>query len=165
MSIHQGKILNKINILNIFLILFIFLVDRFSKVEIIKKVLSDKNNIYINEYLNLDLVWNRGIGFGFLDIESGIFYNLITFFIFLIILVLFYLVFKSSTLDKFLYSIIIGGAFGNFYDRIVYYSVPDFIDIHYNNFHWFTFNVADIFISIGIIVIVIKEIIIKNEKI
>ncbi len=164
MSIHQGKILNKINILNILLILFIFLVDRFSKVEIIKKVLSDKNNIYINEYLNLDLVWNRGIGFGFLDIESGIFYNLITFFIFLIILVLFYLVFKSSTLDKFLYSIIIGGAFGNFYDRIVYYSVPDFIDIHYNNFHWFTFNVADIFISIGIIVILIKEIIIKNEK-
>ncbi len=165
MSVHQSKIINKINIFNFLLILSIFFIDRISKIEIIKRVLNDNGTIYINEFLNFDLVWNRGIGFGLLDIDSGIFYNLISFVIFLIILALLYLIIKSSNVDKFLYSMILGGAFGNFYDRIVYYSVPDFIDLHYNNFHWFTFNIADIFISVGIILILLKEVLIKNEKI
>ena len=59
---------------------------------------------------------------------------------------------------------ILAGALGNFYDRIVYSAVPDFIDIHYENFHWFTFNLADIFISIGIIMIIIKDLFFKNDK-
>ena len=151
--------INKINILTFLLVILVFLFDRLSKVKIINYVLKDgNNNIYINDYLNLDLVWNRGIGFGLLDMESGILYHLLSFLILLIIFVLIYIITKSNNIDKFLYSMILGGALGNFYDRVIYYSVPDFIDIHYNNFHWFTFNIADIFISLGIILILLREI-------
>ena len=64
---------------------------------------------------------------------------------------------KSKTSEKIIFSIIIGGAIGNLYDRLTYNAVPDFIDLHYNNFHWFTFNVADIFITIGILIFMIKS--------
>ena len=105
----------------------------------------------MNDYINLDLIWNIGIGFGLLSTNSSLFYNLVTILIGLIILFLVSFFIKSKKIDKFIFSIIIGGALGNFYDRVVYKAVPDFVDLHYNNFHWFTFNVADIFISIGII--------------
>jgi len=158
-------ITNKKNILNVFFIVFIFLIDRFSKIKIINYILNTNSNIYVNDYLNLDLVWNRGIGFGLFDMDAGKLYHSISFIIFLVILALVFFIIKSTSIDKFLYSMILGGALGNFYDRALYFAVPDFIDIHFNDYHWFTFNIADIFISLGIILFILKEVIfIKNEK-
>ena len=108
------------------------------------------------------IVVSIGIGFGFLSTDSIILYNFISLVIALVIIFLLYIFVKSETLDKMIFTLILGGALGNFYDRIVYKAVPDFIDLHYENFHWFTFNVADIFISIGIIVFIIKSFYKKN---
>ena len=114
--------------------------------------------------MNFDLVWNTGIGFGLLSSNSNLVYNLITIIIGVIIIFLIYLIVKSNFLDKTLFSLVMGGALGNFYDRLVYFAVPDFIDIHYQNFHWFTFNIADIFITIGIIMLISKDLFLKNGK-
>ena len=110
----------------------------------------------------MDLIWNIGIGFGFLSTDSSIFYNLITVTIGIVIIFLLCVFAQSNKIDKFIFSIIIGGALGNFFDRLAYKAVPDFIDLHYNNFHWFTFNVADIFITIGILIFIIRSFFIKN---
>ena len=118
----------------------------------------------MNDFLNLDLIWNIGIGFGFLSTDTLLFYNLVTFLIGSVILILFYILITSKSIDNLIYSIIVGGACGNFYDRLVYNAVPDFIDLHYNNFHWFTFNVADIFITLGILAFIIKGFFVKNLK-
>ena len=150
----------KENIYYLLLIIIIFLLDRFSKIKIISNF-SDVT-YYVNDYINLDLIWNIGIGFGLLSSDSVIIYNSISFIICLVILFLFYIALVSDNYDKFIYSIIIGGALGNFYDRIIYKAVPDFVDLHYENFHWFTFNVADIFITIGIIIFVIRSFFLKN---
>ena len=152
------------NLLCFFFICIAFLLDRISKFKAINQLL-DQNNIYFNEFINFSLVWNTGIGFGLLSSDSNIIYNSITFIIGLIIIFLIYLVIKSNTIDKFFFSIIAGGALGNIYDRIFFMAVPDFIDIHYQNFHWFTFNIADIFISVGVIMLILKELIFKNEKV
>ena len=162
----RNRIINRSNIISILLIGSIFLIDRFSKIKIINYILSNNNSIYVNNYLNLDLVWNTGIGFGFLALDGGTLYHLISLIIFIVILGLIFFIIKSSLeSEKFLYSMILGGALGNFYDRALYFAVPDFIDIHFNDYHWFTFNIADIFISLGIILFILKEVIfIKNEK-
>ena len=119
----------------------------------------------VNDFLNFDLVWNTGIGFGLFSVEANITYHLISLLIFVVIIFLFYLITKAKFTDKILFSMIVGGAIGNLYDRLVYFAVPDFIDFHINQFHWFTFNIADIFISIGIILIIIKDLSLsKNEK-
>ena len=144
----------------ILIIAIIFFLDRFSKEKIIDS-LSD-SAYYFNDFINLELIWNIGIGFGFLSTDLPLFYNLVSLLIGLVILLLIYIFLKSNTIDRLIYSIIIGGAFGNFYDRLVYKAVPDFIDLHYNNFHWFTFNVADIFITLGIIIFIIKSFTVKN---
>ena len=144
----------KENIYSYVLVVIIFLLDRFSKFEIIKNF-SEKV-YYINNFINFDLIWNTGIGFGLLNFDSIIIYNLISLLIGVIIMYLIYLMIYSKGFDKFIYSVIIGGAVGNFYDRIFYKAVPDFVDLHYDNFHWFTFNVADIFISIGIILFLFR---------
>ncbi len=147
-----------------FIIIFvIFFIDRLSKNKIIN-LLENQNYLFINDYLNLNLVFNTGIGFGLFSLESGFLYHLISFLIFLIILVLLFLMIKSNSIEKFFFSLIIGGAVGNLYDRIIFKAVPDFIDFHYNDFHWFTFNAADIFISFGIIFMLINEIVFKNKK-
>ena len=160
----KNKILVKSNLIPLILTLAIFLLDRFSKIKILEHNL-DGSTLFINDYLNYTLVWNTGIGFGLFSLDANIFYHLISLLIFLIIIVLVYLLIKSNFLDKIFFSLILGGAIGNFYDRIVYFAVPDFIDIHYNDYHWFTFNIADIFISLGIILFILKEIIfVKNEK-
>ncbi len=152
------KILNRNNLILTLIIFVIFSIDRFTKIKIINYILSKNNSIYINDYLNLDLVWNTGIGFGLLDLEAGFFYHTITTLIFIVMIILIFLIIKSpSALDKFLYSMILGGALGNFYDRAIYFAVPDFIDVHFNDYHWFTFNFADIFISLGIILMLLKE--------
>ena len=136
--------------------IFIFYLDRISKMIIIENFHS--YNHYINEYLNINLVWNTGIGFGLLSYSSELLYNMLTILIFLVIMFLFYFALISNLKDKIAVSIIIGGACGNFYDRIIFNAVPDFIDLHVGSFHWFTFNVADIFITIGIILYVMLEI-------
>ena len=139
----------------ILLTTIIFIFDRIIKIKIMRDY--NENTFYVNHFINIDLTWNIGIGFGLLSTDASIVYNSVTFLVGLIILILIYIAFSSKNLDKFIYSIIIGGAIGNFYDRLIYKAVPDFIDLHYNNFHWFTFNVADIFITLGIVIFLFKE--------
>ncbi len=151
----------KKNLICILIASLTFLFDRISKIKIINHQLNN-NPIYINDFINLDLVWNTGIGFGFLSTNSNLIYNSLTAIIGGVIIFLIYLITKSTLIDKILFSLILGGALGNFYDRIIYFAVPDFIDIHYQSFHWFTFNIADIFISIGIISLITKELFLKK---
>ena len=160
--------------LNKLLVGFIFLVvcfalDRFSKIYILNILNNDGQvDIYINQYLNFFLVWNKGIGFGLFSSESKGFYNLITFLIIIINLVLLYFAIFESKFKSLFLMIILGGSLGNLFDRIYYKAVPDFIDINLGSFHWFVFNVADIFISIGIICLILSEFInykqLKDEK-
>ena len=151
----KKNFLKKENIIYFTLIFIIFFVDRYSKLIVIDNL--NNSAYYINDFINVDLTWNIGIGFGLLSTTSMLSYNLITTLIGLIITILFYFFINSKKLEKFSYSVIIGGAVGNFYDRTVYKAVPDFIDIHYNNFHWFIFNVADIFITLGILLLLFNN--------
>ena len=139
--------------------LLCFILDRVSKIYVINFFISNNyNDQYINSFINIVLIWNKGIAFGLLQSEN-IFYHLISFIILFIIIFLFYVVMKSKNLIELsCFSILIGGALGNFYDRIFYGSVPDFIDLHYKNFHWFTFNIADIFITLAIMAILFFDI-------
>ena len=77
---------------------------------------------------------------------------------------LIYFLLKSKGAYAYLLAVIIGGSLGNLFDRIYYYAVPDFIDLHIGNYHWFIFNIADIFITVGIIGILLAELL-KKEKI
>ena len=142
-------------------ILIIFSLDRYSK-NLILNLLENDKYLFINNYLNLNLVFNTGIGFGLFSLNAGIYYNMLSILIFFIILVLIYLMLKSKPSEKIFFSFIIGGAIGNLYDRIIFKAVPDFIDFHIKDFHWFTFNIADIFISIGIIFMILNEIVLKK---
>ena len=152
---------NYINyIICLLIILSAFFLDRFTKHEIIK--LASESATYVNDFINFDLTWNTGIGFGLLSSKSNLIYNLITGIIGTVVVFIIYLIVKSKLIDKFLFSLIIGGAIGNLYDRLVYFAVPDFIDLHYKNFHWFTFNVADIFITAGIITLIAKDLLQKK---
>ena len=135
--------------------------DRYSKIQIINNF--NGNSFYINDYLNFDLIWNTGIGFGLLSSDSNMYYNLISCLIGLVIVFLIIVGVNSNKFDKIAFSIITGGALGNFYDRLIYQAVPDFVDFHCGNFHWFAFNVADIFITVGIIAFIINEFFIKNK--
>jgi len=150
--------------INIFSIFFIFFLDRISKLYVI--YLHDKNiggDLYSSDYLNINLIWNEGIAFGLFAFEESKFYNFLTLFISLVISVLIYMLIKSNGVKRFALLIIIGGALGNLYDRIIYLAVPDFIDFHIGNFHWFTFNIADIFISVGVIFMILLEFIDNNK--
>ena len=144
---------NKKKIYLFIFVLVLFAIDRISKILILKNFLNNSSSeIYINSFLNFSLVWNSGIGFGILQLEANIFYLLISIIITAINLILIYWMLSSSNyLESIFISIILGGALGNLFDRYYYSSVPDFIDLHYESFHWFTFNIADIFITIGII--------------
>jgi len=140
------------------LILLIFLIDRISKIYIVNLTKENFNiNIYTSEFLNLTLIWNEGIAFGLFSFEQKIYYNLMTLLIVFITLVILWMILKTSSFEKFAYMMIFGGSLGNIFDRIQYSAVPDFIDFHINNFHWFIFNVADIFISIGVILLIVLE--------
>ena len=153
----------KIDIYSFLLILAVFVSDRFSKVYVIKLIESNDKELFINDFLNITLNWNRGIGFGLLSFNATTLYHLISALILLIIIYLIYLMVTSDSTGKLIVALIIGGAVGNLFDRLTYFAVPDFIDFHINNYHWFTFNVADIFISIGIFLMVIKEFFIKKK--
>ena len=152
--------LKKENVFFLILIIILFSVDRISKIKVISEF--NEHSYFINNFLNIDLIWNIGVGFGLFSTDNSLIYNFLSFFIFIVITSLFYIFIKSSNLDKLIYAIIIGGALGNFYDRLVFKGVPDFIDLHYNNFHWFTFNAADIFITIGVIIFIIRSFFLKN---
>jgi len=156
----KKHLLKKENIFFIILVIIIFLLDRLSKLQIIDNL--NEAPYYVNDFINFDLTWNIGIGFGLLSTQTSLFYNSVTLLIGIVILFLIYVFITSGKIDKLIYSIIIGGALGNFYDRLIYQAVPDFIDLHYENFHWFTFNVADIFITVGILIFVIKNFFVKN---
>ena len=158
-----SNLLQKENFISLFIVILIFFFDRISKIKIIKHQ-EDNSVIYINDFINFDLVWNIGIGFGLLSSDSNLIYNSITLVICMVIFFLVYLIIQSKLIDKILFSLILGGALGNFYDRLTYKAVPDFIDIHYDTFHWFTFNIADIFISLSIVLLIIKDLFLKNEK-
>ena len=150
---------NKKKIYLFIFVLVLFAIDRISKILILKNFLNNSSSeIYINSFLNFSLVWNSGIGFGILQLEPNIFYLLISIIITAINLILIYWMLTSSNyLESIFISIILGGALGNLFDRYYYSSVPDFIDLHYESFHWFTFNIADIFITIGIIGLIIID--------
>jgi len=156
----KNHFLKKENIFYFTIVIIIFFLDRFSKLKILNQF--SENTHYINNFINFDLIWNTGIGFGLLSFNSSLFYNLVSILIGLVVLILIYIFLISEKYEKFIYALIIGGAFGNFYDRLVYKAVPDFIDLHYNNFHWFTFNVADIFITLGILAFILRSFSIKN---
>jgi signal peptidase II len=119
-------------------------------------------DFYIFPFLNIYLIWNTGIGFGLFSIDPNIFYHLLTALIGMINIVLIILLFNLNGIRKYFISMILGGSFGNFFDRIYYLAVPDFVDLHIGNFHWFIFNIADIFITIGVICLILVEIFNKN---
>ncbi len=149
----------------IIIILTIFFFDRLTKVYLLNLQENGTDiDFYINSFLNFYLVWNTGIGFGLASMETGIYYHILTFIILIINIVLIYFLIKAKGVYIYLFSIIIGGSLGNLFDRIYYYAVPDFIDLHLGNYHWFIFNVADIFISAGIIGLIFVELM-KKEKI
>ena len=150
----------KENIYFFILAVIIIYLDRISKQKIIENF--DDNVFYLNDYINIDLIWNSGIGFGLLSTDSTLIYNLVTFSIGSVIVFLIYIFCISEKTDKLIYSIIISGAAGNLSDRTIYKAVPDFIDLHFDNFHWFTFNVADIFITFGIIIFILRSFFVKN---
>ena len=152
-------------LINISLTFLIFLLDRISKIYVInldKKLLGSE--IFSSKYLNISLIWNEGIAFGLLSFNHENLYNLLTILIAVIILVVCFMIYKSDGIKKYLLIFILGGALGNIYDRIFFNAVPDFIDFHINGFHWFIFNVADIFISLGVIFMIFFEIIDNNSE-
>ena len=159
-----AQLRNKI-LLSIFIITICFLTDRISKIYVINYFIQNNlSDLYINPYLNLILLWNKGIAFGLLESES-FFYNFLSILIFMIIVFIIYLIFKSEKKFEIVcFSMISGGAIGNFIDRLYYNAVPDFIDINYKGFHWFTFNIADIWITLGIVTLLSFEIISDIKK-
>ena len=144
--------------ISLIIISSLFIVDRITKLLILNFSENHQNfNIEINNYLNFIIVWNEGIGFGLLSSNSNIIYNIVTVLIVIINIIIFYLMINSQGLKFYSFLLILGGALGNLFDRIYYSAVPDFIDLNYNDFHWFIFNVADIFITVGIICLICAE--------
>ena len=144
--------------INFIIIFSIFILDRLTKLYVIHLDKIDSGTkIFSSKFLNIYLIWNEGIAFGLFSSNESSLYNFLTLFILIIILVILYMMTKSSGLKKYSLLMILGGAIGNVFDRIIYKAVPDFIDFHVGNFHWFIFNVSDIFISVGVILMVILE--------
>ena len=151
--------------INLSLVILIFLIDRISKIYVInldKQFLGSE--IFSSKFLNINLVWNEGIAFGLFSFDENYLYNILTVIILLIIIIIFFMIRGNRGVKKYSLLMILGGALGNFYDRIFYGAVPDFIDFHISNFHWFIFNFADIFITIGVIFMIIFEFIGNNDE-
>ena len=156
--------LNKNFYINFFTIIIIFSLDRISKFYVISQ--NEKNftpDLFTSKYLNISLIWNEGIAFGLLSFNESHFYNFLTILIATIIIIIFFMVLRNKGLKKYSLLMILGGALGNLYDRIFFKAVPDFIDFHIGNFHWFIFNVSDIFISIGVLFLIFLELIDNQE--
>ena len=158
------KYLSKNLYINSFFVFFIFSLDRISKIYVVNlDNLNFSTEIYQSKFLNITLIWNEGIAFGLLSFNENNLYNLLSILIGIIILVIFYMIVKNDNLTRFPLLMIFAGALGNLYDRIIYNAVPDFIDFHVGEFHWFIFNVADIFISLGVFFMILFEIIDINK--
>jgi|TARA_B110000093_G_scaffold79158_1_gene85983 signal peptidase II len=155
-------------LLEIVTVLLIFLADRASKIYILRIAeVESVVDIYVNPYLNFYLIWNKGIAFGLFSFNESLIYNSVSLIIGLIIIVILILIIKSEDIKKYAFLLVLGGALGNLYDRIYYSAVPDFIDFHIREIHWFIFNVADIFITLGVIFLIVLELFDKkgrNEK-
>ena len=149
----------------IVIILVIFFLDRASKIYLLNlEVSGTEVDFYINSFLNFLLVWNTGIGFGLISMETNTYYHILTSLIAIVNIGLIYFLIKSKGIYAYLIALIIGGSLGNLFDRVYYYAVPDFIDLHIGNYHWFVFNIADIFITLGIIGLILTELL-KKEKV
>ena len=160
------KNLSKNFYISLILIILIFILDRVSKVFII--YLTDKNlvtEIFSSKFLNISLIWNEGIAFGFFSFNQEYLYNLLTLIILLVVCIVLVMIIKNEGYKKYALLMIFGGAIGNLYDRVFFKAVPDFIDFHIGEFHWFVFNVADIFISIGVFFMILLELIDNNDRI
>jgi signal peptidase II len=160
------KNLSKNFYFNLILLILIFTLDRISKIYVI--YLSDKiyeSELFLSKFLNISLIWNEGIAFGLFTFNKNYLYNFLTIFISIVILIVFIMMIKSNSYKRYALLMILGGALGNLYDRVFYKAVPDFIDFHVEDFHWFIFNVADIFITLGVFFMIIFELIhINNEN-
>jgi signal peptidase II len=161
--------MNKIELKKFFLsfiiLSIVFLIDRVTKLYILKLAeIENSVDIYLTSYLNLFLIWNKGVAFGLLSINASLIYNVITLIISLIIVVILFLMWKNDNIQKYFLALVSGGALGNLYDRIVYTAVPDFIDLHFQGFHWFVFNVADIFITVGVFCLILVELFYNNKN-
>ena len=159
------KNLGKNFLINSIIVLLIFLIDRFSKIYIIyldKKYLGSE--IFSSKFLNISLIWNEGIAFGLFSFNNQNTYNVLTLLILIIILAIIFMVIKSKSYERYALLMILGGALGNVFDRMIYKAVPDFIDFHVDNFHWFIFNVSDIFITFGVLLMIFFEIIVKPKN-
>jgi len=153
-------------LINCTIVLVIFLVDRLSKIYILKIAeLGNTVDIYVTQYLNFYLIWNKGIAFGLLSFNESLIYNVITFIIAVITILILIIIIKEESFKKYYLLLVFGGSLGNLFDRIYYAAVPDFIDVHINDHHWFIFNAADIFITIGVICLIFDEIFIDSKKI
>ena len=155
-------------IINCLIIVVIFVIDRISKIYILKIAeVENSVDIYLASFLNLNLIWNKGIAFGLFSYDQSFIYNFITILIVIISVVILFIIIKAEDYRGYFFILILGGSLGNLYDRLYYFAVPDFIDFHINNFHWFIFNVADIFISLGVICLIFVELFlnkrVKNE--
>jgi len=149
----------------IIVVLSIFIFDRITKIYLINLQNSGIDiDFYIAPFLNFYLVWNTGIGFGLISMDANIYYHILTLIIAIVNIALIYFLIKSKAIYAYLIALVVGGSLGNLLDRIYYYAVPDFIDLHFGNYHWYIFNVADIFITVGIIGLLFVEFI-KKEKI
>ena len=161
------KLLSKKFYISFLIVFLIYFLDRLSKIYVIQ---LDKNNlgsdIFNSAYLNIVLIWNKGIAFGLLSFNESYLHNIISLIIAIIIMVLVVMSLKSQGFKRYSLLMIVGGALGNLHDRIFFNAVPDFIDFHVGNFHWFIFNVSDIFITLGVISMIFLELFDnKNEKI
>tara|TARA_B100000989_G_scaffold136283_1_gene101250 strand:- start:3285 stop:3782 length:498 start_codon:yes stop_codon:yes gene_type:complete len=158
------KITNNKFYRNLIIILSIFIFDRLTKLYIIYlDKINSGSEIFSSKFLNIYLIWNEGIAFGLFSFNQNIFYNALTVLIFFIVCVILFILLKSNGIKKYALLMIFGGAIGNLFDRIFYKAVPDFIDLHINNFHWFIFNIADIFITIGVFLMILSEFIFKES--
>ena len=156
---------SKASFINLTIIFSIFLLDRLSKLYIIYlDKINNGSEIYQSKFLNIYLIWNEGIAFGLFSLDDKYLYNILTMIILIVIIIILYLVAKNKGFKRYSLIFILGGAIGNFFDRIFYKAVPDFIDFHVGNFHWFIFNVSDIFITVGVICMITLELINKNDK-
>ena len=163
----MNKILSKKYFLNLIILSSIFLIDRLTKLYILKIAeVENSVDVYLTSYLNLYLIWNKGIAFGLLSIDESMIYNSITVMIGLIIIAILFMMWRNDNIQRYFLAIIAGGALGNLYDRIVYTAVPDFIDLHFQGYHWFVFNIADIFITVGVLSLILVELFYnsKNKK-
>jgi len=162
----MSKLINsKTFYINLAIILSIFILDRLTKFYVIYlDKINSSPELFSSKFLNIYLIWNEGIAFGLFSFNENNLYNFLTFFILIIIFVILYMISKSSGFKKYSLLLIFGGALGNVFDRIIYKAVPDFIDFHIGNFHWFIFNLADVFISLGVIFMIIYELFLSNKK-